>query len=57
MTRGSAVDHETTPPWEESLRSPEEERARFGTILRKAYEDVLIEPVPDVFADLLRRLD
>ena len=30
--------------------------AQVGDILRDAYADVLLEPIPDSFADLLRKL-
>lgn len=39
------------------MPSPEDKRARLGDVLRRAYDDALAEPVPDVFADLLRKLD
>ncbi|MFC3713390.1 NepR family anti-sigma factor [Sphingoaurantiacus capsulatus] len=32
-------------------------RARVGEVLRRAYDEALAEPVPDAFADLLRKLD
>jgi hypothetical protein len=34
----------------------EERRSRVGEVLRKAYDETLAEPVPDVFDDLLRKL-
>jgi hypothetical protein len=36
--------------------APDDRRARVGNVLRKAYDDALAEPVPDIFADLLRKL-
>ena len=36
--------------------TPDDRQARVGNVLRKAYDDALAEPVPDIFADLLRKL-
>ena len=35
----------------------DDRQSRIGDVLRRAYDDALAEPVPDVFADLLRKLD
>lgn len=35
---------------------PDERGSRIGDVLRRAYDDALAEPVPDAFADLLRKL-
>lgn len=57
MARGRRSDGETHPPRNGVARSTEDTRARIGDVLRRAYEDAVAEPVPDVFAELLRRLD
>ncbi len=33
-----------------------DKQARVGDVLRRAYDETLAEPVPDTFADLLRKL-
>ena len=35
---------------------PDDRHTRVGDVLRRAYDDALSEPVPDVFAELLRKL-
>lgn len=57
MARGPRSDSDTTAARDGRHSSPEDARARVGKVLRKAYDDTLAEPVPDIFADLLRRLD
>lgn len=34
----------------------DDRRTQVGDVLRKAYDDALDEPVPDIFAELLRKL-
>jgi len=57
MARGPRSDSDTKPARDGRHASPDDTRARVGKVLRKAYDDTLAEPVPDVFADLLRQLD
>lgn len=56
MARGPRSDSDTQAPPGGRLPAPEDTRARVGAVLRKAYDDTVAEPVPDVFADLLRQL-
>jgi hypothetical protein len=54
MARGPASDgHDKPPP---AGATGDDRRTRVGDALRKAYDDALDEPVPDIFADLLRKL-
>ena len=57
MARGPASNgYQRRDP--ERGEAPADDRwARVGIVLRKAYDDALAEPVPDIFTDLLRRLD
>ncbi len=57
MARGPESDGEEQIRERRRLRFPEEQRARVGEVLRRAYDDALAEPVPAAFADLLRRLE
>jgi hypothetical protein len=57
MARGPASDPDEVPPPNAAQRAAENRRARVGAVLRKAYDEALAEPVPEAFADLLRRLD
>ena len=55
MARGPA----SNGPSKRDSREPapsEDRQSRVGEVLRKAYDDALAEPVPDIFADLLRKL-
>jgi len=61
MARGPENDGEkrsgrpTRAPSGDDMRA--DKHARVGDVLRRAYDETLAEPVPDVFADLLRKLD
>lgn len=57
MARGPGSDSDAKPARSGRAPAPGDRRARLGEVLRTAYGDTLAEPVPEVFADLLRRLD
>jgi hypothetical protein len=56
MARGPASpQRERRVPTDREPAS-DERQSRIGDVLRRAYDDALAEPVPDIFADLLRKL-
>lgn len=57
MARGPASPDRERPDRTDREPAPDDRRSRIGDVLRRAYDDALAEPVPDVFADLLRKLD
>lgn len=56
MARGPASPARQRP--DPSDREPvlDDRQSRIGDVLRRAYDDALAEPVPDIFDDLLRKL-
>jgi len=56
MGRAPAGDGDGRTDEIDAVRADDRE-ARVRGILRRIYDDVLVEPVPDSFADLLRKLD
>lgn len=56
MAQGGAKNGRQSPDASQSEPAGDDRRARVGEVLRKAYDETLEEPVPDVFADLLRKL-
>jgi hypothetical protein len=57
MARGPAFPDPERPARTGREAAPDDRQSRIGDVLRRAYDDTLAEPVPDVFADLLRKLD
>jgi hypothetical protein len=55
MARSPAENGNGEPDGSEPPAETREEQVRG--ILRRIYDDVLSEPVPDSFADLLKKLD
>ena len=56
MARGPASYGHEKPGPTSGEAVPDERQTRVGDALRKAYVDTLAEPVPDIFADILRKL-
>lgn len=56
MARGPASRGDETPSPPSGDGTADTRQSRVGDVLRKAYDDTLAEPVPDIFADLLRKL-
>ena len=56
MARGPASNGNGKPDSGEG-EPLDDRQSRVGQVLRRAYDDALAEPVPDIFADLLRKLD
>lgn len=57
MARSPASPDRERPDRTDREPTSDDRRSRIGDVLRRAYDDALAEPVPDVFADLLRKLD
>lgn len=57
MARSPASPDRERPDRIDREPATDDRRSRIGDVLRRAYDDALAEPVPDVFADLLRKLD
>jgi Anti-sigma factor NepR len=57
MARSPAPPDRERPDRTDREPASEGRRSRIGDVLRRAYDDALAEPVPDAFADLLRKLD
>ena len=55
MARGPASSRRSKPETTGG-HQPDDRHTRVGDVLRRAYDDALSEPVPDVFAELLRKL-
>jgi len=56
MARGPAPHGHEIPGPKGGETAADDRQTRVGEALRKAYDEALAEPVPDVFADLLRKL-
>ena len=56
MARDPASRGDETPSPQSGDGVADTRQSRVGNVLRKAYDDTLAEPVPDIFADLLRKL-
>lgn len=56
MAQGHARNGRQSPDASPSEPAADDRHSRVGDVLRKAYDETLEEPVPDVFADLLRKL-
>lgn len=57
MARGPGIDGEKRIDKPDRQPSPDDKRARVGQVLRRAYDEAVAEPIPDIFAELLRKLD
>jgi Anti-sigma factor NepR len=57
MARGPASHDGEEPDSIRRKAAPDDDRqSRIGDVLRRAYDDAIAEPVPDIFGDLLRKL-
>lgn len=56
MARGPAPHGHEIPGPKGGETAADDRQTRVGEALRKAYDEALAEPVPDIFSDLLRKL-